>query len=162
MHWNGQAVAVVVAETLEQAEHAASLVRVEYEPDTAQVSFEALKATPYARRHHRRTGGSRDRRCRESAGRGRRDRRSTSTARRGINHNAIELHATIAAWNDDGTLTVFESTQFVNGYKHLLAEVFSLKPDGSPGAREVRRRRIRRQGWRSGPTPSCAWRRQGS
>ena len=31
VHWDGQPVAVVVAETLEDAEHAASLVRVEYE-----------------------------------------------------------------------------------------------------------------------------------
>ena len=35
MHWDGEPVAVVVAETLEQAEHAASLVRVEYEVETS-------------------------------------------------------------------------------------------------------------------------------
>ena len=45
------------------------------------------------------------------------------------NHNAIEPHATIAAWNDDGTLTVFESTQGVNQYRHTLAKIFSLKPE---------------------------------
>ena len=32
VHWDGQPVAVVVADTLEDAEHAASLVHVEYEP----------------------------------------------------------------------------------------------------------------------------------
>ena len=45
MHWDGQPVAVVIAETLEQAEYAASLVRVEYEPDAADVSFDDVKAT---------------------------------------------------------------------------------------------------------------------
>ena len=45
------------------------------------------------------------------------------------NHNAIEPHATIAAWNDDGTLMVFESTQTVNRNRHTLAEVFGLKPE---------------------------------
>ncbi|RVN99451.1 xanthine dehydrogenase family protein molybdopterin-binding subunit, partial [Sinorhizobium meliloti] len=42
--WDGQPVAVVVAETLEQAEHSASLVRVEYDEKAARVSFEDLKA----------------------------------------------------------------------------------------------------------------------
>ena len=44
VHWDGQPVAVVLAETLDQAEYAASLVRVEYEAETPAVSFEALKA----------------------------------------------------------------------------------------------------------------------
>ncbi len=34
VHWDGQPIAVVVAETLEQAEHAASLVEVEYKNDS--------------------------------------------------------------------------------------------------------------------------------
>ena len=33
VHWDGQPIAVVVAETLEQAEHAASLVEVEYKAE---------------------------------------------------------------------------------------------------------------------------------
>ena len=37
VYWNGQPVAVVVAETLEQAEYAASLVRVEYERATRRM-----------------------------------------------------------------------------------------------------------------------------
>ena len=43
MHWDGQPVAVVVAETLEQAEHAASLVEVEYEIEEPAVSFDGTK-----------------------------------------------------------------------------------------------------------------------
>jgi xanthine dehydrogenase YagR molybdenum-binding subunit len=39
--YNGQPVAVVVAETQDQAEYITSLVRVEYEIETAEVSFEA-------------------------------------------------------------------------------------------------------------------------
>jgi xanthine dehydrogenase YagR molybdenum-binding subunit len=40
-----------------------------------------------------------------------------------------EPHATIAVWDDDGSLTVLDSTQSVTGYKHSLAQVFSLTPD---------------------------------
>ena len=44
VHWDGQPVAVVVADTLEDAEHAASLVCVEYEPaPSSAVSFDAEK-----------------------------------------------------------------------------------------------------------------------
>jgi len=41
--WNGQPVAVVVAETLEQAQYAASLLDVRYDAQTAALSFDHLK-----------------------------------------------------------------------------------------------------------------------
>ena len=40
------------------------------------------------------------------------------------NHNAIEPHATIAFWNEDGSLVVFDSTQSVNLTAHTLALIF--------------------------------------
>ena len=43
VHWNGQPVAVVVAETPEQAEHAASLVQIVYDIDAPRVSFDDLE-----------------------------------------------------------------------------------------------------------------------
>ena len=42
------------------------------------------------------------------------------------NHNAIEPHATIAVWNEDGTLTVLEPSQSVNTCGHSLALIFEL------------------------------------
>ncbi len=43
IHWDGEPVAVVVAETLERAEYAASLVSVEYDVEIPDVSFEGMK-----------------------------------------------------------------------------------------------------------------------
>ncbi len=43
VHWNGQIVAVVVAETHEQAQEAAALVAVEYDQEDATLSFDAHK-----------------------------------------------------------------------------------------------------------------------
>jgi xanthine dehydrogenase YagR molybdenum-binding subunit len=66
--WNGQPVAVIVAETLDRAEHAASLVKVEYRQETAATSFTEAKAhlevpkKHYGRRHRGQSG-----RCRRSA-----------------------------------------------------------------------------------------------
>src|ERR1700686_704620 len=44
VNWDGEPVAVVVAETLERAEHAASLISVEYDVETPHVSFEGARA----------------------------------------------------------------------------------------------------------------------
>src|SRR6185312_15320449 len=43
IRWNGEPVACVVAETQEQASHAAALVRVTYEVETATTVFETAK-----------------------------------------------------------------------------------------------------------------------
>jgi xanthine dehydrogenase YagR molybdenum-binding subunit len=129
VHWDGEPVAVVVAETLEQAEHAASLVRVRYDAEQPQVSFDDLK---------RQAEAPPDIMGEESE-------IQTGDAEKGLaeaavtvdnvyrtprhNHNAIEPHATIAAWDDDGQLTVFDSTQFVSGYQHVLATMFDIAPE---------------------------------
>ncbi len=47
VHWNGEAVALVLAETQEQADHAASLVRVEYEEQPASLRFEAAASVAH-------------------------------------------------------------------------------------------------------------------
>jgi xanthine dehydrogenase YagR molybdenum-binding subunit len=47
------------------------------------------------------------------------------------NHNAIELHATLAVWSEDEEhLTVYDSTQYVKGVQEMLAGKFSLKAEG--------------------------------
>src|SRR5207237_6763803 len=44
-----------------------------------------------------------------------------------FNHNAIELHATLAEWSEDEkSLTVYDSTQYVIGIQEMLAKKFSL------------------------------------
>jgi xanthine dehydrogenase YagR molybdenum-binding subunit len=129
VNWDGQPLAVVVAETLEQAEYAASLVRVKYDVETPVVSFDDLKTEAVV----------------PSDILGEPPEIKTGDIDKGLaeaevtvdniyrtpryNHNAIELHATIAAWNDDGSLTVFETTQAVKLNKHTLAQIFSLKPE---------------------------------
>jgi xanthine dehydrogenase YagR molybdenum-binding subunit len=43
IHWNGQPIAVVVAETQEEADHARSLIRANYEEEPAVTAFDAAK-----------------------------------------------------------------------------------------------------------------------
>src|SRR5262249_42684941 len=127
VRWDGQPIAIVVAETLEQAEHAASLVEVEYEIGTPTVSFEKTK--PQALVPAEVMGepaivkvGDVDKGMQEA------DVQVDHvyfTPR--YNHNAIEPHATLAFWDDDGRLIVYESTQSVNTTAHTLALIFDLK-----------------------------------
>lgn len=44
IHWNGQPIALVLAETQEQADHAQSLIRATYEVEPASTAFEEAKA----------------------------------------------------------------------------------------------------------------------
>jgi xanthine dehydrogenase YagR molybdenum-binding subunit len=127
IHWDGQPVAVVVAETLEQAEYAASLVGVEYDAESPAVSFEGMKpkavvpADVIGEPPEIKTGDV-DSGMKEAES-------SVDNIYRAprYNHNAIEPHATIAVWNGDGSLAVFDSTQSVNLTAHTLAYVFGLK-----------------------------------
>jgi len=128
VHWDGQPVAVVVAETLEQAEHAASLVEVEYKIDAAAVSFDAIKPQAFVPSDVMGEPavieiGSMEKGMQEADVR---VDRVYLTPR--YNHNAIEPHATVAFWND-GRLTVLESTQSVYTTARSLALIFKLDPE---------------------------------
>lgn len=126
VYWDGQPVAVVVAETLERAEYAASLVRVEYQAAPATVSFE--KAKPDAVEPADVMGEPAEIKrgdVERGLGQALVTVNHTYKAPR-YNHNAIEPHATIASWNDDGSLLVFDATQSVNLTAHTIAYVFRL------------------------------------
>jgi xanthine dehydrogenase YagR molybdenum-binding subunit len=127
VHWDGQPVAVVVAETLEQAQHGASLVEVEYRPAEPVVSFEGMK--PQAKHPPDVLGepavveiGNIAKGIQEADARVDHIYRTSR-----YNHNAIEPHATIAFWKEDGSLVVFDSTQSVNTEARTLAQIFRLK-----------------------------------
>lgn len=124
--WDGQPVAVVVAETLEQAEHAASLVRVHYEEEQARTSYDDLKIeakTPSKVLIEDPEVKIGDAEAALAEATFKVD-NVYRTPRH--NHNALELHATIALWDGEDDLTVFDASQFVNGLKHTLATVFGL------------------------------------
>ena len=129
VYWNGQPVACVVAETQDAAEYAASLVKVEYEAEEFEASFDDLKADAEAPPNlmgEPTTIEIGDAEKSLAAAAIKID-RVYRTPRH--NHNAIEPHATIAAWTDDGDLTVFDTTQNLHGLRYTFAEMFSVKPE---------------------------------
>ncbi|MBV9158396.1 MAG: xanthine dehydrogenase family protein molybdopterin-binding subunit [Acidobacteriaceae bacterium] len=128
IYWNGQPVAVVVADTLDRAEHAASLIKIEYDEEPAALSFDAAKSqveTPKNIMGEDTEIESGDAEKVLAQAKYKVD-CVYSTPR--YNHNAIELHATTAAWNGD-QLTVYDTSQFVRGVADSLAKMFSLKKE---------------------------------
>ncbi|MFD9510041.1 xanthine dehydrogenase family protein molybdopterin-binding subunit [Streptomyces mirabilis] len=117
--FHGQPVAVVVASTLEAAQHGASLVKVRYDaerPSTDLHEAEPGEPTDYAR-------GDAEAGLRSSA-----VRLDLTYELARNHHNPMEPHATIARWDGD-KLTVWDKTQWVMGTHDELAAVFDLPAD---------------------------------
>jgi xanthine dehydrogenase YagR molybdenum-binding subunit len=125
--WNGQPIAVVVADTEERAEYAASLIAVTYAVEEAVTSFESAIAHAHTPKDvlgesPELVKGDPDAILRSAS-----HRVDLTFTTPPYNHNAIEPHAAIAVWEGDDRLTVFDTSQFTAGGANSLAYVFGLK-----------------------------------
>jgi len=129
VHWNGQPVAIVVADTLEGAQHAASLVKLSYDELPSTVDFTAALPTAFPQKSSMISPGSAKKGDAETA---------LAAAAVSVdldyttpmhNHNAIEPHATTAFWDGD-KLTIHEGTQNVDWTRKLLASKFDVPVEG--------------------------------
>ena len=124
--YDGQHIAVVIAETFEQAEHAASLLQVNYEKQPAIFNLEKHVADAY--KPPKGLGGSEVQFTRGD----------TMAALKNAavkieetyitpvyHHNALEPHATISEWQGDN-LMVYDSTQSVSGSQGLLSQMLGV------------------------------------
>ena len=127
-YWN-QAVAVVVAATLEQAEEAAGLVRVEYDAAPFDIEMEGHPAQVYQPAHYLGSQKLQLSRGDLGAGLAAADLLVRETYRTPqYNHHAMEPHATVADWTDSG-VTIYEPTQWVMGLRSVVSKSFDLKPE---------------------------------
>jgi xanthine dehydrogenase YagR molybdenum-binding subunit len=119
--YNGQPIAVVVAETLDRARYAASLLKISYKQEPAKLNFKDRLSEG---RPPKQPG-------REPADTTRGDLKAT-LAKADVrveetyttpiqNHNPMEPHATIAMWEGD-KLSVYDATQYITGVKMALAK----------------------------------------
>jgi xanthine dehydrogenase YagR molybdenum-binding subunit len=114
----GQYVAVVVAETLEQATAAASAVKVEYAAETPNVSSKL---------------GDCDDKRKSTSKRGDPDAAFASAPVKldavyttpVETHNPIELHASVAVWDGDA-VTMYETSQGVVNHRVVMAQTLGL------------------------------------
>jgi xanthine dehydrogenase YagR molybdenum-binding subunit len=125
IHYAGQPVAVVIAETLDQAAYAGTLIGIEYEAERPvvfgpQMAGEAVvppqRMWPLAS-----SIGDAGQAIADSA-----IKIEGTYTLPDRHHNPMEPHVTLAAWDDDGTLTLYDSTQMVNGTRKLVSLVLDL------------------------------------
>jgi xanthine dehydrogenase YagR molybdenum-binding subunit len=127
----GQHVALVVAETLEQAAYGASLVKVEYEEKKPSLDMvdDVLKGRLPATHTHTDIP-MQLKRGRGAAAFGSLAANTVSLERTYVipveHHNPMETSATTAVWRGDDHLTVYDSTQAVVAARDVLSQVFGI------------------------------------
>ncbi|HTX81013.1 MAG TPA: xanthine dehydrogenase family protein molybdopterin-binding subunit [Streptosporangiaceae bacterium] len=127
--FRGQYVAAVIAETLETARYAASLVRVSYDEQPHDVELHANRADLYAPEIVNAgyptdtEEGDFDRELATAAVT--LDKTYTTPME---HHNPMEPHTTVALW-EAGDLTLYESTQGPHWTRGTLAQVLGLDQD---------------------------------
>ena len=129
VHYNGEPVAILLADTQENADFAASLIRVSYEQAPAVLDFDTVKqnavAPPLIFVSPAEVGHG-DAEAALAAAPVSVD-LSYRTPRH--SHAAIEPHALTTAWGPDGSLVLHTCSQMLGGTKHNLSEVFGLDED---------------------------------
>jgi xanthine dehydrogenase YagR molybdenum-binding subunit len=119
--YNGQHIAVVIAETFEIAEHAAALLRVEYNEEKSVFNIDQPDAISY--KPQQGLGGASPQLKRGDAENGLNNaavKFEETYTTPVYHHNAMEPHTTCAFWDGD-SLTVYDATQGVFGVQNLLA-----------------------------------------
>jgi xanthine dehydrogenase YagR molybdenum-binding subunit len=128
IRWNGEPIAVVLAETQEQADHAASLIRVRYAAEDALTNFGEAKA------RGTRPGLFMGSPLHNEIGDAEKALAAAPVKVDGTyhtprhNHNAIELHAVTVAWQGD-TLRIHDASQLVAHTSWSVAQMFGIDED---------------------------------
>ncbi len=120
IYFKGQPIALVVAQTLEEATYAASLVTAEYTTTVFNTDFDKTAAATELK----------------TTGKDRGSLQAWSNSSAMIDaqysiknevHSPMEMHATIAHWLSDDKLKLYDKTQGVNGVQRSFARLFNLK-----------------------------------
>jgi xanthine dehydrogenase YagR molybdenum-binding subunit len=125
VHFNRQPVAVVVAESLDQAAAAARRVKIGYAVEPATLDFDEAKSSAHApqKANQEPTDSERG--------------QIPADAFAGVeavyttpmeHHNPMEPHATVAQWQGD-KLTLYDATQYVSGCQSTIAKTLGIPKD---------------------------------
>jgi xanthine dehydrogenase YagR molybdenum-binding subunit len=125
IHYAGQPVALVVADTADQAAYAGTLVKIEYET-SPPVVFDSNSAKgafdpPQFLWPVSSSVGDPEKGIAEGAVK---IEAVYTTADR--HHNQMEPHATLSTWDESDQLTIFDSTQHISGTRELVSIVLGI------------------------------------
>ncbi|MEO6452994.1 MAG: molybdopterin cofactor-binding domain-containing protein, partial [Ginsengibacter sp.] len=125
VRFNGQPIAIVVADTFERATYAASLVKAQYQKEEHHTDLsEAIK-------NETQLTGNPD----NDYIRGEVDAWKNAPVKIEAEyeipyevHSAMEMHAITVKWDTDDKVTVYEKTQTLSGTQGSIARVFGIPP----------------------------------
>ena len=121
IHYYGEYVALVVAETLEQAKYAARLIKVSYNKDVPKIHFKENRSDAYKPNQ-----GSDYSRGDIAAGMSQADETLEMTYNTPIeHHHPMELHAIIASW-ENGKVKAYASQQMIENSVTSIAKTFGI------------------------------------
>jgi len=122
--FNGQPVALVLAEDWDTAQFAASLVRVEYQAESHITDLHAQRDKAFVVKRPAEPRGNAAKAYAAAD-----VRHEAEYVIPTEHHNPMELFASTAVWEGDGRLTVYDKTQGVQNVQQYLCGVFSKKPE---------------------------------
>lgn len=121
--FNGQPIALVVADTFERATYAASLVKVSYEKADFNTDFEGSIKDPKAKKLQ---GQAPYKRGIEDAYKTAEVQVEATYTLPVETHNPMELHGIIADWGPNDKVTVYAKTQGVKSTQNTIASTFKI------------------------------------
>ena len=132
IHYYGQDIAYVVAETYEQAREAASMVRVTYSEDTPAATASASKLEPPES-----VNGEKPHLEKKASGvasvadawQSSPVKIDTTYVTSFVHHHPMEPHAVVAKWDDDERLTFYTPSQWMYGTRNFLAQSLALQKE---------------------------------
>lgn len=123
IHFNGQPIALVMADSFERATYAASLIKAQYNKEVFSTGLEkAMKEENPLEGNQYKENVRGDKDAWKTAPV---KVEGTYTMPNQV-HNPMELHATIAKWEGDDKVTVWEKTQGVKNTQRDIMQAFSL------------------------------------
>ncbi len=126
IYFSGQPVALVIADTIERAQYAVGLVKLQYNKETSETDMQAALSKaidPPGKQNAKYERGSQD---------------AYDNAPVKIDaeyilhqhiHNQMEPHAAIAVWDGPDKLTFYNKAQWVQGTQDTLMKTFKLKKE---------------------------------
>jgi xanthine dehydrogenase YagR molybdenum-binding subunit len=124
VRFNGQPIALVLAEDFETATFAATLVNIEYEKDGFATDLQARRAQArVVEKPHKPRGDAAKALAKAAV------RHEAEYVVPREYHNPMELFGATVVWDGGGKLTVYDKTQGVQNVQRYVCGVFGLKPD---------------------------------
>ncbi len=125
--YNGQPIAVVVADTLEHAKAGAEAVRTSYAGATAALDFVAARPSAYTPPKFSKGKADTNEGDVDAAWQAASARIDAVYGTPMVHHNPMEPHATTAVWDGD-VVTIYDATQFISGAQRVVAKTLGIDP----------------------------------